>query len=177
MTHCGPGPDWCLAPAGTLEEWMDDNGYSTEALASACAGDDPRRWQEAVTMIRDVLARRPLTQAHAALLAHAPGMPSAQFWVNFEADYRAGLAAGLTDVSGPPAEDGNQELPDWMITELRAMAAEPEDPAWHAGMQARFHAALRKMRTDPAERARIDAIVGEMARLDVDENGSGGSGS
>ena len=96
-------PDWTLAPSVCLREWMKETGLSAEVLAVACAGRAHR--DEALALINDVLARRPLTQAHADLLTRAPGMPPAQFWLNFEHNYRAGLAAGLTDTTPEVGDD------------------------------------------------------------------------
>ena len=52
----------------------------------------------AAAMIQEVLDRKPLTREHAELL-HVVTRVSVQFWLNYEHNYRAGLAAGLTDVS------------------------------------------------------------------------------
>lgn len=90
-------PDWCLAPAACLEELMKEANLSAEVLATCCGGR--AHHDEALAVINDVLARKPLTQAHADILARLPVGPSAQFWLNFEHNYRAGLAAGLKDTS------------------------------------------------------------------------------
>lgn len=90
-------PDWCMAPSVCLAELMKDGGLSAEVLAVSCAGRAHR--DAALALINDVLARKPLTQAHADMLARAPIGPSAQFWLKFEHNYRAGLAAGLIDAS------------------------------------------------------------------------------
>jgi|SRR6266498_839840 len=90
-------PDWCMAPSVCLAELMKESGISAEVLAVACTGRAHR--DEALVLINDVLARRPLTRAHADMLARAPHSPSSQFWLNYEHNYRAGLAAGLKDVS------------------------------------------------------------------------------
>lgn len=91
-------PDWCLAPSVALQEWLDETHLSPSVLATACAGR--ARKDEALALITDVLERKPLTRMHAKVLARGTGV-SAQFWLNFEHNYRAGLAAGLTDTSGP----------------------------------------------------------------------------
>ena len=78
-------PDWCLAPSVTLREWLKENGLSVRT-AAACASRRPDR------------DRKPLTREHAELL-HVVTRVSVQFWLNYEHNYRAGLAAGLTDVS------------------------------------------------------------------------------
>ena len=51
---------------------------------------------QALTLIEQVLDCRPLGEAHAAVLEAGTGIPAA-FWLACEADYRDGLAAGLTD--------------------------------------------------------------------------------
>jgi transcriptional regulator with XRE-family HTH domain len=94
-------PDWCLAPAACLREWMQENGLRISTLAVAGAGRERR--DEAAAMIAEVLDCKPLTAAHAALLARATFIP-AGFWERFEANYRNGLAAGLTDTTPDDAE-------------------------------------------------------------------------
>ena len=89
-------PDWTIAPAETLQEWLGENHLSVRVLAVACGGR--ARMAETVALIEDVLARRPLTAEHARVLAIGTGI-AARFWQNFEHNYRAGLAAGLTDAS------------------------------------------------------------------------------
>ena len=91
-------PDWCLAPDGPLREWMAGNGIRLPALALACAGTGDQA--EPMSLIQEVLDRKPLGPAHADLLERGTGIP-AGFWQRYEATYRAGLAAGLTDVSEP----------------------------------------------------------------------------
>lgn len=88
-------PDWCLAPAALLREWMEDNRLSVRVLAT-CAPRPERAIAEA--MIQAVLGRQPLTDGHALMLAKATGIP-ARFWLSYEHNYRAGLAAGLKDVT------------------------------------------------------------------------------
>jgi hypothetical protein len=89
-------PDWVIAPACTLEEWMEDNGLSVGALAVACYGQA----NKAATMqlIQEVLDRKPLTLEHARALQRGTFI-NARVWQNLEQNYRAGLAAGLTDAS------------------------------------------------------------------------------
>ncbi len=95
-------PDWTLAPAATLREWMRENGLSVRVLAVAAAG----KWHKgaAAEVIQEVLDRKPLTEEHAKVLARGTGIP-ASFWAGFEHNYRAGLAAGLADVT---PEDGTR---------------------------------------------------------------------
>lgn len=91
-------PDWCLAPDGLLREWMEENDVSLRSLAAACADDAGVGGAEA--LIQEVLDREPLRLVHADLLAAGTGI-SARFWMTYESHYRAGLAAGLKDVSEP----------------------------------------------------------------------------
>jgi plasmid maintenance system antidote protein VapI len=89
-------PDWTIAPASMLRLYLEENNLSPRV---ALAGSVPRhRRDEAVAMLEQVLAKRPLTEEHARLLFNATGIP-AQFWLTFEHNYRAGLAAGLTDAT------------------------------------------------------------------------------
>ena len=89
-------PDWVVAPGGTLQDWMDENKLSVGALAVACYGQA----NKAATMqlIQDVLDRKPLTIEHARALQRGTFI-KASFWLALETNYRAGLAAGLTDAS------------------------------------------------------------------------------
>lgn len=96
MTEHPFSPDWCVAPAATLEDWLEENGLSAEVLAVACAGQ--ARKGEALALIREVLDRKPLTAAHAACLRRGTGV-SETFWLSYEQNYRAGLAAGLKDTT------------------------------------------------------------------------------
>jgi plasmid maintenance system antidote protein VapI len=89
-------PDWTLAPAATLREWMKENGLTPGELAVACLGRQGK--SKALALIEDVLSRKPLTREHATMLWRGTGVASS-FWLGFEHNYRAGLAAGLTDVS------------------------------------------------------------------------------
>ena len=96
MSEPGFAPDWCLAPSETLREWLEDNGLSVR-VAVACAASRPDR-DAAAAMVQEVLDRKPLTRQHAELLFAVTGV-SVQFWLNYEHNYRAGLAAGLVDAS------------------------------------------------------------------------------
>lgn len=91
-------PDWCIAPSETLKEWMEENGIRPGMIAAACAGRDKERHDAAKRMVEEVLARQPLTEGHAAVLERGTFI-SARFWLAMEHNYRAGLAAGLEDVS------------------------------------------------------------------------------
>lgn len=74
-------PDWTIAPAATLQEWMEEHDVILP---------DER--------MQEVLDRKPLTPQHAGLLELRTGIP-ARFWLALEHNYRAGLAAGLKDVT------------------------------------------------------------------------------
>lgn len=89
-------PDWCLAPAATLREWLDYHGLDPDLLAAACAPPDMRR--QLADNLRGVLLRKPLNDWTAIMLQVGTGV-SAQFWHNIEARYRQGLADGLKDVT------------------------------------------------------------------------------
>ena len=84
-------PDWTLAPAAALAEWMRENGTSTDRLSAYCAS-------RAGVLIREVLNREPLAEEHAAILALGTGI-SAQFWLRYESNYRADLARGAKDTT------------------------------------------------------------------------------
>jgi plasmid maintenance system antidote protein VapI len=89
-------PDWTIAPASMLRFYLEENNLSPRV---ALAGSVPRhRRDEAAAMLQQVLDKQPLTGEHATLLANATGIPR-QFWLTFEHNYRAGLAAGLTDAT------------------------------------------------------------------------------
>lgn len=88
-------PDWTVAPAEPLREWLDEYGLTADSLAAA---GEPGRQQENAALIQAVLDRKPLTAAHARVL-EATGFP-ARFWLAMEAAYREGLAAGRTE--SPP---------------------------------------------------------------------------
>ena len=81
-------PDWTVAPAATLEDWLGEHGLSVHLAAAACTDS-----QLAVLVMEDVLARNPLTQEHAAILARVTAIPE-RAWLNLEENYRDGLARG-----------------------------------------------------------------------------------
>lgn len=93
-------PDWCLAPEGLLREWIADNipGLHLSTFALTCAGTGDQ--DKALARIQEVLDRKPLGPWHASLLARGTGI-RAPFWLEYERIYRAGLAAGLADVTDP----------------------------------------------------------------------------
>ena len=89
-------PDWCIAPADTLREWIDATvGGHVSVLAVACGGKAHKATSEA--HIQSVLNREPMSEFTAMVLSKGTGI-SARFWLALEHNYRAGLAAGLTDV-------------------------------------------------------------------------------
>lgn len=94
-------PDWTLAPAAILREWLKDNGLSVPVLAVACGGK--AHIATSTAHIQSVLDREPMSELTAMVLAEGTRV-SAKFWLGLEHSYRAGLAAGLTD-STP--EDGH----------------------------------------------------------------------
>lgn len=89
-------PDWVIAPALTLQEWLETMNLSVSTLPVATAGRARR--DEVAPMIRAVLDRKELTGDHAQVLEAGTGVP-ARFWLALEHNYRSGLAAGLTDAS------------------------------------------------------------------------------
>lgn len=98
MTHAF-NPDWTLAPAATLQDWMDENGFETERIhefAVPTAGIYPD--DMAVRLVSEVLDSKPLGTDHAICLALCTGIPN-QTWLNLERNYRRDLANGLKDVT------------------------------------------------------------------------------
>lgn len=94
----GFNPGWTIAPAATLREWMSENGLSVSVLATASRTYWAEDKEELARLIQEVLDRKPLTARHAQVLARGTGI-STYFWLNYEHNYRAGLAVGLTDVT------------------------------------------------------------------------------
>jgi len=108
-THAAAGggphefrPDWVIAPSETLAEWMRENGMTVRVFAASAVWLGPKSVtkDQVAQLTQDVLDRKPLTAVHAQALARGTGI-SVNFWLNLEHNYRAGLAAGLTDTSGP----------------------------------------------------------------------------
>lgn len=89
-------PDCTIAPAVMLRFWLEENNLRTEALAVMCGG--PAYKATALELITEVLDRKPLRDLNAQCLERGTRIP-AQFWLTFEHNYRAGLAAGLMDAS------------------------------------------------------------------------------
>lgn len=90
-------PDWTLAPAALLEEWLEQGGMSADDLAVAALARTEGRYQ-VLPLVLAVLACEPLGDAHAAVLEAGTEIP-ARLWLGWEADYRDGLARGRTDVT------------------------------------------------------------------------------
>lgn len=99
-------PDWCVAPAVQLREWMTEHGMPLGTLVAmsvdARTCDDVRELGRTLAragrQINRVLHKGPLDEATAALLTRGTGIP-ARMWLALEHNYRAGLAAGLKDVT------------------------------------------------------------------------------
>jgi len=85
-------PDWCVAPAATLREWLDDHGIASATVAEGMTAPDT------AAAVNATLDRRPLDDGTAGKLEQATQVP-ARMWLALERDYRAGLAAGLTDAT------------------------------------------------------------------------------
>jgi uncharacterized membrane-anchored protein YjiN (DUF445 family) len=69
--------------------------------------------------------------------------------------------------AGRTMTDDEQGPLEAFFAELRAGIAAQADPAQHAKAMADYEAMCRKVDTDPAERARIDAIVAEIEADDA----------
>jgi hypothetical protein len=89
-------PDWTLAPAVVLRHWIRETGVPARTIAFVAGGRE--RHGEALVLVQEVLDRKPLTEAHAAVLARGTHV-LARMWLALEHNYRAGLAAGLKDVT------------------------------------------------------------------------------
>jgi plasmid maintenance system antidote protein VapI len=90
----GFNPDWTLAPASALAEWLEEHGLTLEAAVRRKV----RGRDAAMAMLQDVLNRKPLTARHAGTLSMVTGV-SVAFWLNYESNYRNDLAAGRKDVT------------------------------------------------------------------------------
>lgn len=86
-------PDWVVPTAEVLREFMAANGLRATHLLAA--GYYPRGAQRdlAAGYLDNVLADKEFTERTAQVLAKVTGMPVG-FWMAFENNYRAGLAAG-----------------------------------------------------------------------------------
>jgi hypothetical protein len=90
-------PDWCIAPAATLQEWLDEMNLSVEVLAVGCGPKGPVR-DHCLARLRAILAREPMTEEDVQIAAKATMIPPGM-WRGLEHNYRAGLAAGLPDTT------------------------------------------------------------------------------
>ncbi len=98
-------PDWTVAPAATLEDWLGERGIDVSGKHAMAAGEYGHLpagrkigAQNATAAINAVLDRQPLTEPMARTLWEVTGI-SIEFWLNFERQYRADLAAGRKDVT------------------------------------------------------------------------------
>lgn len=83
-------PDYVVPTREVLQEWLDGNGLSVK-VAVACL---PREDRElAAGYLENVLADKEFTDRTGQVLARVTGI-SLAFWMSFEHNYRAGLAAG-----------------------------------------------------------------------------------
>jgi plasmid maintenance system antidote protein VapI len=90
-------PDWTIAPAATLQDWMNENHLTATTLANVCSGPMMNR-HACLARIKYILDKRPMTPEVAAMLQRGTSIP-AKFWLTLEHNYRAGLKAGLTDAT------------------------------------------------------------------------------
>jgi hypothetical protein len=95
-------PDWTIAPAATLREWMEQNDVDRLELIARC--DPGGSGEHAEAVVGKVLAREPVTALMAAALERGTGIP-ARAWLRLEGLYRADLAAGRKDTT---PEDGDR---------------------------------------------------------------------
>jgi putative toxin-antitoxin system antitoxin component (TIGR02293 family) len=90
-----------IGPAATLREWLEGNPRNV--LTPGVDGLDAGGRQ----LVQDVLDGKPLSEEHARVLEWGTGTPAC-FWLNYERTYRAGLNAGMPDVT-PTAVGGRGE--------------------------------------------------------------------
>jgi plasmid maintenance system antidote protein VapI len=92
--HNSFDPDWVVAPAETLREWLEEHNLTPEVLAVACGG----KAHETTSMahIKAVLSREPMSELTAMIIAIGT-QTSWRMWLAMEHNYRAGLARGLKD--------------------------------------------------------------------------------
>jgi hypothetical protein len=89
-------PDWTIAPAAMLRDWMNEHGMTPGLLALWCGSGEVQA--EADRLIGEVLDRKPLTDSHARMLELGT-LISADMWLGFERRYRDDLAAGRIDTT------------------------------------------------------------------------------
>jgi hypothetical protein len=85
-------PDYVVATAEILKEWLEYNGLSVRVAVARLPREERLL---AAGYLENVLADKPFTQRTAEVLARVTDI-SVGFWMNFEHDYRSGLAAGKT---------------------------------------------------------------------------------
>lgn len=87
-------PDYVVPTAEILKEWLEYNGLTIRtAVAKLPKEDRPL----AAGYLENVLADKPFTEYTGKILARVTDV-SLGFWMNFEHNYRTGLAAGKTKV-------------------------------------------------------------------------------
>lgn len=84
-------PDWVVRPGATLQEWMDVAGVEMVDLASVSG-------LRAMTVYGILHGTVEITPTVAEGLERGTHI-SVDMWLNLERIYRAGLAAGKSDVS------------------------------------------------------------------------------
>lgn len=102
-------PDWCMCPGVFLREMIEHAGMSPKLGAGMVS----RLSGLPVAMVEGILdGTTEITEdiAHRLATGTQPLAVSAQFWLNAERIYRAGLAAGKTDVSDQYREEGRENL-------------------------------------------------------------------
>lgn len=78
--------DWTVHPGATLREWREEQGLWPAKLAERCSMDLTRYERLEAGKIR-------ITDVVAAKLQQGTGI-SAEFWLKYERQFRADLAAG-----------------------------------------------------------------------------------
>lgn len=89
-------PDYVVPTSEVLREWLQTNHLSAR-VAAACVSRDPGRKDHAACRISAILNRDSLTERDAEMLQVVTGV-SKRFWLSFEHNYRAGLAAGKVEL-------------------------------------------------------------------------------
>jgi plasmid maintenance system antidote protein VapI len=84
-------PDWIISPGATLQDWLEEDGLDITSAADLCELE-VEEFQELLE------GRLAISPAIAKGLSKACGS-TPQFWLNREADYQVGLAAGKTDTA------------------------------------------------------------------------------
>ena len=79
-------PDWCLAPAALLRDVLTESGI------------EYAKGSTAALLVAQVMRCDPLTETHAEMLDELLHVP-ARVWLQWEQNYRDGLAAGKTDTT------------------------------------------------------------------------------